>query len=260
MKRPIAVVTGGNRGLGRETCRMLAARGYEVVLTSRGEREGRAAVEALAADGAVVSWRRLDVVDPASVAAFAKWVGASGIAIDALVNNAGVYFERLDGASARHTIAVNFFGPLRVTEALAPFLASGARVVMVSSGMGALVGLPAALRKRFEARLDLEGLLKLEEGFISAVEEGGHAGEGAALAYRVSKCGLNVLTRLLARSLLSRGVMVNAVCPGWVRTDMGGAGAAREVPEGAAGIVWAATLPLGGPTGGFFRDGGAIDW
>jgi NAD(P)-dependent dehydrogenase (short-subunit alcohol dehydrogenase family) len=239
---------------------MLGARGYEVVLTSRGEREGRAAVEGLVAEGAVVSWRRLDVVDPASVAAFAKWVGASGIAVDALVNNAGVYFERLDGVSARQTIAVNFLGPLRVTEALAPFLAPGARVVMVSSGMGELVGLPAPLRKRFEARLDLDGLVELVEGFVDAVEEGAQGAEGAALAYRVSKCGLNVLTRLLARSLASRGVMVNAVCPGWVRTDMGGAGAAREIPEGAAGIAWAAALPLGGPTGGFFRDGQAIDW
>lgn len=260
MRRPIAVVTGGNRGLGRETCRELGARGYEVVLTSRSEREGRAAVEELAAGGAVVSWRRLDVVDPGSVAAFAKWVGASGIAVDALVNNAGVYFEGLDGPSARRTIAVNFLGPLRVTEALSPFLAPGGRVVMVSSGMGALVGLPEPLRKRFEARLDLEGLVQAVEGFVYAVEEEEQRPEGSALSYRVSKCGLNVLTRLLARSLASRGVMVNAVCPGWVRTDMGGAGAAREIPEGAAGIVWAATLPPGGPTGGFFRDGRAIDW
>jgi NAD(P)-dependent dehydrogenase (short-subunit alcohol dehydrogenase family) len=239
---------------------MLGERGYELVLTSRDERKGRAVVAALAAEGVAVSWRQLDVTSPGSIATFAKWVGASGIAVDALVNNAGVYHERLDEVGARQTIVVNFLGPLRVTEALVPFLAPGARVVMVSSGMGTLVGLPQALRSRFGARLDLEGLVELEEGFVHAVEAGEQPPEGSALAYRVSKCGLNVLTRLLARSLASRGVMVNAVCPGWVRTDMGGAGAAREVPEGAAGIVWAATLPLGGPTGGFFRDGEAIDW
>lgn len=217
MKRPIAVVTGGNRGLGRETCRRLGERGYEIVLASREERKGRAAVAALAGEGLAISWRRLDVADPTSVAAFAKWVGASGIAVDALVNNAGVYFERLDGVTARETIAVNFLGPLRVTEALTPFLAPGARVVMVSSGMGALVGLPPALRRGFEGRLDLPGLVQLVEGFVHAVEEGDQPSEGSALAYRVSKCGLNVLTRLLARSLALRGVMVNAVCPGWVR-------------------------------------------
>ena len=260
MRRPIAVVTGGNRGIGRETCRLLGARGYEVVLASREERKGRAAVAALADEGIAISWRQLDVAAPGSVASFARWVAASGIAIDALVNNAGVYHERLDAATARETIAVNFLGPLRVTEALTPFLAPGARVVMVSSGMGTLVGLPPALRRAFEARLDLEGLVELVESFVYAVERGEQPAEGAALAYRVSKCGLNVLTRLLARPLASRGVMVNAVCPGWVRTDMGGAGAPRAVPEGAAGIAWAATLPPGGPTGGFFRDGQAIDW
>jgi NAD(P)-dependent dehydrogenase (short-subunit alcohol dehydrogenase family) len=260
MKRPIAVVTGGNRGLGRETCRRLGAAGYEVLLASRREPEGRSAAEALAREGLAVAWRPLDVGDPASIAAFAKKLTAEAIAIDALVNNAGVYHEQLDGRTAHETINVNFHGPLRLTEALAPLLAPHARVVMVSSGMGELVGLPAAMRSRFEAPLDLDALTRLEVAFVAEVERGEHAHEGVALSYRVSKCGLNVLTRLLARALAARGVVVNAVCPGWVRTDMGGAGATRGIPEGAAGIVWAATLPPGGPTGGFFRDGRPIAW
>jgi NAD(P)-dependent dehydrogenase (short-subunit alcohol dehydrogenase family) len=334
MKRPIAVVTGGNRGLGRETCRRLGAAGYEVLLASRREPEGRSAAEALAREGLAVAWRPLDVGDPASIAAFAKKLTAEAIAIDALVNNAGVYHEQLDGRTAHETINVNFHGPLRLTEALAPLLAPHARVVMVSSGMGELVGLPAAMRSRFEVPLDLDALVnnagvyheqldgrtahetinvnfhgplrltgalapllapharvvmvssgmgelvglpaamrsrfevpldldaltRLEVAFVAEVERGEHAHEGVALSYRVSKCGLNVLTRLLARALAARGVVVNAVCPGWVRTDMGGAGATRGIPEGAAGIVWAATLPPGGPTGGFFRDGRPIAW
>jgi len=259
MGRPIAVVTGANRGLGLETCRQLAGRGYEVLLTSRREPDGRRAAAALADDGLAVVWRSLDVADPESIGAFAQRLRADGVAPEALVNNAGVYHERLDAVGARDTHAVNFLGPLRLTEALAPLLPRGARVAMVSSQMGTLSGLPAALRRRFEAPLDLAALVRLEESFVSEVERGEH-GASPALAYRVTKCGLNVLTRLLSASLRARGVRVNAVCPGWVRTEMGGAGATREVTEGAAGIVWAATLPPDGPTGGLFLDGRPIDW
>jgi NAD(P)-dependent dehydrogenase (short-subunit alcohol dehydrogenase family) len=259
-RAPLALVTGGNRGLGLETCRMLAVAGYEVILASRREKEGRRAAETLAHSGLAVAWRPLDVGDPASIASFAKRLSEERVEIAALVNNAGVYHEELDGRTARATVDVNFLGPLRLTEALAPLLAPHARIVMVSSGMGELVGLPASWRSRFEAPLDLEALVQLEAAFVAEVERGEHAREGSALSYRVSKCGLNVLTRLLARTFMARGVMVNAVCPGWVRTEMGGAGATREIPEGTAGIAWAATLPPGGPTGGFFRDGRAIDW
>ena len=148
------MVTGGNRGLGLETCRRLGAAGYEVLLASRREPEGRSAAEALARDGLAVAWRPLDVGDPASIAAFAAKLTAEGVAIDALVNNAGVYHESLDGRTARETVGVNFQGPLRLTEALAPLLAPNARVVMVSSGMGELVALPAAMRRRFQEPLD----------------------------------------------------------------------------------------------------------
>ncbi len=255
----VPVVTGGNRGLGLESGRQLARRGFRVVLASRREAEGRRAAGELSRQGLAAEAWTLDVADPRSIAAFAGRAGEERLALEALVNNAGVYHERLEARTARETVAVNFLGPLRLTEALSPRLVPGARVVMVSSSMGELAGLPSGLRRRFEAPLDRQGLVRLLEGFAEEVERGEHA-DSYALAYRVSKAGLNALTRLLAAELRPRGVLVNAVCPGWVRTEMGGAGATREVEEGAAGIVWAATLPKDGPSGGFFRDGRPVPW
>ena len=259
MAVPVAVVTGGNRGLGLETCRELGRRGYRVVLASRREAAGRRAAAELARGGVTAEPWPLDLADQASIAAFAARAGSERLAVDALVNDAGVYHERLDARTARESVAVNFLGPLRLTDALSPRLAAGARVVMVSSGMGELSGLPEGLRRRLEAPQGREALVRLLEGFAGEVERGEHR-DSHALAYRVSKAGLNALTRLLAAELRPRGVLVNAVCPGWVRTEMGGPGATRELGEGAAGIVWAATLPPDGPSGGFFRDGRPIPW
>lgn len=259
MAAPMAVVTGGNRGLGLETGRQLARRGYRVVLAARRKAEGRGAASALSRQGLAAEAWPLDMADPASIAAFAARAREERLALEALVNNAGVYHERLDAGTARETVAVNFLGPLRLADALSPQLVRGARVVMVSSGMGALAELPPGLRRRFEASQGRQALLRLLEGFAGEVERGEHP-HSYALAYRVSKAGLNAFTRLLAAELRPRGILVNAVCPGWVRTGMGGPGATREVEEGAAGIVWAATLPPDGPRGGFFRDGRPVPW
>ena len=160
---------------------------------------------------------------------------------------------------------MNYFGAAHLTDALWPLLAPGACVAMVSSGMGECAGLPAALRARLEApgltRAALEALLA---EFVAAAERGDVTAHGfPRSAYTVSKAALNALTQILAREWAlhgAHGPRINAVCPGWVRTDMGGRSASRSVRTGARGIVWAATLPPDGPSGGFFRDGKAIPW
>jgi len=250
----LAVVTGANRGLGLAASRALAARGMRILLATRREAEGQRAAAALAAEGRDAFAWPLDVGDRASVDRFAERARAEDLRIEALVQNAGVYRERFDAETARESMAVNALGPLRLADRLAARLAPGARVVMVSSGAGELAGLPADLRSAVAAVRSREDLARLAQDLV-------RRGDGGAyLAYAVSKAALNAATRLLAAELAPRGILVNAVCPGWVRTDMGGAGAPRSVEEGVAGIIWAATLPADGPTGGFFRDGKAIPW
>jgi NAD(P)-dependent dehydrogenase (short-subunit alcohol dehydrogenase family) len=214
---PLAVVTGGNRGIGLEVCRQLAARGFDVVMGSRDVERGRAA-------GLDVDVRQLDVADPESIAALEL------DRCDVLVNNAAIHYDTYQRAASadlrvvEEALDVNVLGAWRMTQALIPHLRRSphGRVVNVSSGAGSITTMT-----------------------------------GGPPAYSVSKAALNALTRLLAADL--RPVLVNAVCPGWVATDMGGPGG-RPVSEGAAGIVWAATLPDDGPTGGFFRDGSPIAW
>jgi NAD(P)-dependent dehydrogenase (short-subunit alcohol dehydrogenase family) len=252
-----AVVTGGNRGLGLETCRQLAKRGFEVVLTSRDLAEGRARARELAAEGRVEA-AELDVADPASIARFAETMRD----VDVLVNNAGISQHGFDATVAKTTLEVNFFGAMRVTDALLPKLGEPAVIVMVSSGLGESDIVSPPLRVRFlDPQLDRDSLVALMREFIAAVERGDHQRKGwPSSAYGVSKLGMNALVRVLARELEPRRISINAVCPGWVRTDMGGSSAPRSVKQGADGIVWAATLGEDGPTGRWFRDREEIDW
>jgi carbonyl reductase 1 len=253
-----AVVTGANRGLGLETCRKLAGLGFQVLLTARNAEAGRAAAVSLGLSDRVRA-TELDVTEPSSVERLAQEL-AGGPAIDALVNNAGASFSGFDGEVARRTLDINYRGPVRVTDALAPLLAPGANVVMVSSGMGELAHLSPALRARLQAPgLDRAGLNAIAKEFVDSVAQRQHQALGfPGNAYGMSKALLNTFTRILAPTL--RGQRVNAVCPGWVKTRMGGEHAPRTVERGAAGIVWAATLGNDGPNGGFFRDGKAIAW
>ncbi len=227
-----ALVSGGNRGIGLEVCRQLGRLGHRVLLGARDlDRGGRAAGELRAQDGLDVTVVPLDVADPESVARAARDHGAGGV--DILVNNAGVALDagrrplELDEAVFRATLEVNLLGAFRLCRAFLPGMAARGwgRVANVSSGMGQL----------------------------------GEMG-GGSLAYRASKTGLNALTQVLAREVDGAAVKVNAACPGWVRTDMGGPGAARDVEQGAETIVWLATLPADGPTGGLFRDRRPIPW
>jgi len=185
----------------------------------------------------------------------------AGTAIDVLVNNAGIAMDGFNAEVARRTIDANFLGALRVTEALLPMILSGGTIVMVSSGMGELSGVDDRLRARFtDPKLTRDALVALVREFVDDVAAGRHRERGwPSSGYRVSKIALNALVRVWAPELAARKIIINAVCPGWVRTDMGGRGASRSVEKGAGSIVWAATRTHE-PTGGFFRDGRRIDW
>jgi NAD(P)-dependent dehydrogenase (short-subunit alcohol dehydrogenase family) len=229
--QPVAVVTGANRGIGLEVCRQLAARGYTVVLGSREPAKGRDAAASLG-DLPNVLPCELDVADDESVGAAAASVAKRIGRCDALVNNAATLYDTwaraasADLAVVHEALETNVFGAWRTTLALLPLMrATGAgRIVNVSSQGGSLAGMGAGTP-----------------------------------AYHVSKAALNALTRTLAAELRSDGILVNAICPGWTATDMGGAGG-RPVEDGAASVVWGVTLPDDGPTGGFFRDGKALPW
>jgi len=260
----VAVVTGANRGIGFEVCRQLAAQGIHVVLTARGEGAAEAACEALKGDGLSVEPYPLDVARPESILGLAAHVTAEHGGLDILVNNAGIAMQGFDAGVARQTIDVNYHGTRRVTEQLLPGMRAGGRIVMLSSGLAERSGLPKKLAARFtDPWLTVEELSALMEKFVADVAAGKHVAEGwPSSAYRVSKMGVNALAQVMGRSLKEdpRRILVNAVCPGWVRTAMGGKGAPRSVEHGAETPVWAALLPEGGPQGGFFRDMAGADW
>jgi NAD(P)-dependent dehydrogenase (short-subunit alcohol dehydrogenase family) len=256
-----ALVTGGNRGLGLEVCRQLGRLGMRVLLSARDIAAGAHATATLHSEGLDVSFEPLDVSSQESIDNLADRLGRQGLQLSALVNNAGIAMEGFDANVAEKTLAVNFFGAMHVTERLLPLMAEHGRIVMVSSGVGELEGLSPALRQRFDPPPPKEELVALLQAFVDDVRSGQYAQKGwPGSAYRVSKVGLNALTRLLAGELKPRHVLVNAICPGWVKTRMGGAHAPRGVEEGADTIVWAATLPPDGPSGGFFRNRRSIPW
>jgi NAD(P)-dependent dehydrogenase (short-subunit alcohol dehydrogenase family) len=232
-----------------------------VLLTARNASAGEEAVARLRAEGLDVSFEQLDVGSPESVDALAEQLRRRGQRLAALVNNAAITMDGFDANVAEQTTGVNFFGAWRVADRLGPLLEEHGRLVMVSSGAGELANLAPEVRRRFDPPPPKEALAALVREFVADVRSGQYARKGwPRSAYRVSKVALNALTRLLAQELKPRHVLVNAVCPGWVRTRMGGSSAPRGVEQGADTIVWAAMLPPDGPTGGFFRDRKRIDW
>jgi carbonyl reductase 1 len=245
-ERRVAVVTGANRGIGHEIAAQLTAAGGRVVATAREPGPGEI---------------RLDVTCQDEIDALARGLNHG---FDILVNNAAILLRGLSAEIARRTLDVNFFGALHTTDGLLPWMRPHGRIVMVSSGMGALANVGPRLRKRFEnAALDRNTLIDLMESFVRDVAGGVHEKNGwPSSAYSVSKVGLNALTRVLAHELGGdpRSILVNAADPGWVRTRMGGRGAPRSPRDGARTPVWLALLPTGGPNGGFFRDERSIPW
>lgn len=253
----VALVTGANRGLGLETCRQLAGHGLRVVLAARDADAAREAAEQLC-----VAHVQLDVTDAQSISRAAAELTERYGRIDVLVNNAGVIATGNGVGAAEATIEVNTYGAMSVTEAFRPSLTPDACVVLVSSGMGELSGVSPALRQLLEdPDLTQDGLIELMRGYLSSATDGALPDSGwPSSAYSASKVGLNTYARILSRELANSEIRVIAVCPGWVRTDMGGANASRHVTEGARSIVWAAIQRSVEANGGFFRDGKPIPW
>jgi NAD(P)-dependent dehydrogenase (short-subunit alcohol dehydrogenase family) len=224
----IALVTGSSRGIGFEVAKQLAARDYRVIVTSRAQKSAEAAAAKIGGD---VFAHALDTSDAASIRELAAWINGEFAQLDVVVNNAGILLGQgmsiLDTPSEtfEKTMRTNALGPLLVTQAVAKLLgrSKAARVVNVSSGAGQISSMTSY-----------------------------------APAYSISKAALNAITVMLANALPH--ARVNCVDPGWVRTDMGGRNATRSVEEGAETIVWLATLPQDGPTGGYFHDRRRIPW
>ncbi|BAY04454.1 short-chain dehydrogenase/reductase SDR [Anabaena cylindrica PCC 7122] len=209
----VAVVTGGNRGLGFETSRQLAKQGYQVILTSRDVVKGEKAALQLQNEGLNVSFYPLDVTSGKNVDKLAEFLNHQFGKVDILINNAGIY---IDGKGEENTIVnvkveilqqtldTNLFGALRVTQVLIPLMQKQnyGRIVNVSSGMGQLIDM-----------------------------------EGGSPGYRISKTALNAVTRIFASELAGTNILINSVCPGWVKTDMGGSEAPRTLEQGVDTIV-----------------------
>lgn len=231
--RKTSLITGANRGIGFETARQLAAKGIKVILTARHEAGGKEAAEKLRAEGGDVVFTRLDVTDVESIEKAREFVEKETGRLDILINNAGIFKcvgktgLTADVEIARETMETNLYGPLLMCREFIPMMIRNkyGRVVNVSSGMGQLS----------------------EMG-------------GGWPSYRISKTALNAVTRIFAEEAKGYNVLVNSVCPGWTRTELGGKDATRTPEEAADTIVWLATLPDGGPTGAFFRDRKEIDW
>jgi len=237
-KQRVAIVTGANRGIGYEVCKQLLSKDYFVVLTARDEQKGVAACKALKSSS--VEFKLLDVTSEQQITQLYSDISKGYGRCDVLVNNAGIFPDpRNDLENAWPSILsadindiqaginINTYGTLRMCQAFIPMMQANSygRVVNLASGMAQLSDM-----------------------------------NGCCPGYRISKTAINVLTRILADELQDSNILVNSMCPGWVKTEMGGSGATREIADGADTAVWLATLEDKGPSGFFFRDRQKIDW
>jgi NAD(P)-dependent dehydrogenase (short-subunit alcohol dehydrogenase family) len=230
--KKIALVTGANRGIGFQTCRQLGQLGFTILLTARDFTKGKVATKQLTDNGLEVIFYQLDVSNKSHIQHTANVIKQQFGHLDILVNNAAILYDtwqstiNADLDVVNEALMTNLYGPWLLCQAFIPMMKRNGygRIVNVSSGAGSL-----------------------------------HYMEGGTPAYSISKVTLNALTRKLAAELKGTGILVNSIDPGWVATDMGGHGG-RSVEEGAKGIVWAATLPDTGPSGGFFYDGKPEPW
>lgn len=226
----IAIVTGANRGIGFQIAKDLAKLGLRVVLTARDLAQAKAASVKIKGD---VIPHQLDVTDPNSIAALKQFVERDLGRCDVLVNNAAIYIDdgqtilNVNMDTVHTTMDTNVYGPLLMCQAFVPMMLKQnyGRVVNVSSESGRLTTMSATTP-----------------------------------SYNMSKTALNAVTGMFANAVRGKNVHVNCMCPGWVRSDMGGPNATRSLAEGADTAVWLATLPDNGPNGGFFRDRKLMEW
>ncbi|WP_155010470.1 SDR family oxidoreductase [Priestia megaterium] len=229
----VALVTGGNRGIGYELVRQLAMKGFKVILTSRNSETGHKAVQKLKDSHLDVSFLTMDINNQTSIGQAAAKVSEQYGKLDVLINNAGIYLDKnqklvnLDPSVLEKTLETNFFGAYHVIRSFMPLMEQQAygRIINVSSEYGAM-------------------------------SEMSSSGVGA---YKLSKLILNGLTQLIAVES-TKDIKINAVDPGWVSSDMGGPSAPRTPQQAARSILWLATIGPEGPSGGFFKDGKQIDW
>lgn len=232
----IALITGGNRGIGLEICRQLVNAGYHVLLGSRDLSKGQAAAAHIQPEKGTLEALEIDVNNANSIAKAVSEIQNRFGHLDVLVNNAGVMLDvsknqssvfNIERETIESTLQTNLYGPLSLIQAVMPLMQKQGygRIVNLSSGMGQLS----------------------EMG-------------GGYTAYRISKTSLNALTRIVHAEVNTPNIKINAMCPGWVKTDMGGPNANRSVSQGADTAFWLATLPADGPSGLFFRDRQSIDW
>ncbi|MBN3300689.1 carbonyl reductase 1-like [Amia ocellicauda] len=274
--KKVAVVTGGNKGIGLSIVTGLCRAGYpgDVVLTARDEARGQAAVAALKAEGHTALFQQLDICDQASVERLRDFLAQKYGGLDVLVNNAGIAFK-VDavepfGEQAAITMETNFWGTVRVSRALLPLIRPQGRVVNVSSfvSLRALKQCSPEKQQRFrDEQLSEEELGSLMKEFVSAAQQGDHQAQGwPNTAYGTSKIGVTVLSRIQACSLTQTrpgdGILLNACCPGWVRTDMAGPKAPRSPEEGAETPLYLALLPpnTAAPHGQFVSDKTVKEW
>ncbi len=232
--KKIVLVSGANRGLGFEISKGLAKKGFRVVLTARDPKKGKEAADRLKADKLDVVFHPLDVTQPKSIHVLYQWVDRELGQLDVLINNAGVFLDKqknildIDFETVRRTIDTNVYGHFLMSQTFIPLMKKRryGRIVNLSSGLGTLS--------------DMEG--------------------GDYPSYRLSKTALNALTRMFAAAGKKDNILVNSMCPGWCRTDMGGPSATRSPEEGADTAIYLATLPDNGPTGLYFRDRKVIEW
>jgi len=236
--KKVAIITGASRGLGYATSEALARMGYKVIMAMRNPDKAQEKINKLKMKDFDIVPMKLDTADEKSIDGFVNQFKREIGNLDVLVNNAGIFIDDEDGgdkdvfktkaSTIQKTFTTNTLGPFLLIQKLLPMMIGNGygRIVNISSGMGQLS--------------------EMNQGYA---------------AYRISKTAINTVTKVFSQEVEGQGdILINSVCPGWVQTDMGGKSATRTIEQGIKGIVWAATLPKGGPNGSFFRDGEKLNW